>query len=93
MQKSELPTHARVTFKKEHHPNGQEVQKPTLETDPYAAPNVYYGASHAPRKVAKSRTYSAHDNTINPVSPTFKAPLRRQSHGQSTLTLLHLYEC
>ena len=31
----------------------------TLDLDPYAAPNVYYGASHNPRKVAKSRTYSA----------------------------------
>lgn len=30
-----------------------------IDLDPYASPAVYYGQSHAPRKVAKSRTLSA----------------------------------
>ncbi|KAK3678894.1 alpha,alpha-trehalase nth1 [Recurvomyces mirabilis] len=34
-------------------------RKNTLTVDPYAAPEVYYGSSHGPRKVAKGRTYSA----------------------------------
>lgn len=32
---------------------------PLAGLDPFAPPGVYYGKSHGPRKVAKSRTYSA----------------------------------
>lgn len=56
-QKSELPLHPIP------HPdgNGRDKQAPrvSLSLDPYAAPDVYYGQSHTPRQVAKSRTYSA----------------------------------
>ncbi len=34
-------------------------RKVSLDLDPYASPAEYYGKSHAGRKVAKSRTYSA----------------------------------
>ena len=34
-------------------------KKVSLELDPYATPALYYGKSHASRKVAKSRTLPA----------------------------------
>lgn len=52
VQKSAVPT---LTTQKTR----SDDKEHTLDLDPYAAPNVYYGASHSTRKVAKSRTYSA----------------------------------
>lgn len=49
-QKSSLPIHVK------QQPSPRKV---SLDLDPYAAPAEYYGKSHGPRKVAKSRTYSA----------------------------------
>lgn len=61
-QKSDLPTHPaaheHVAHEKEQSKNGERVVN-ALELDPFAAPSVYYGSSHSPRKVAKSRTLSA----------------------------------
>ncbi|KAK3686947.1 alpha,alpha-trehalase nth1 [Vermiconidia calcicola] len=50
--KASLPIHTTTTSK----PSTRRV---SLELDPYASPAEYYGKSHGPRKVAKSRTYSA----------------------------------
>jgi alpha,alpha-trehalase len=52
-QKSVLPIHPT----RNDHDHGNAPT--SLDLDPFAAPNVYYGTSHGPRKVAKSRTYSA----------------------------------
>lgn len=61
-QKSDLPTHPaaheHVVHEKEQSKNGERVVN-ALDLDPFAAPSVYYGSSHSPRKVAKSRTLSA----------------------------------
>ncbi|EME46346.1 glycoside hydrolase family 37 protein [Dothistroma septosporum NZE10] len=74
-QQSALPHHTR----KPSHQNGE--QNLSLDLDPYAAPSVYYGGSHSPRKVAKSRTYSAIDPPgSEPLAHSFKAPARRTSH-------------
>ncbi|KAI7153053.1 Neutral [Hortaea werneckii] len=79
-QKSELPLHPNP------HPdgNGRDKQAPrvSLSLDPYAAPDVYYGQSHTPRQVAKSRTYSAVDHSHNPLvsASSLKQPGRRTSH-------------
>lgn len=65
VQKSDTSSHPAHNDQPEqhehHHPSFQngDLNKLSLDTDPYAAPNVYYGASHSSRRVAKSRTYSA----------------------------------
>ena len=72
-QQSTLPIHAKNSAR-------NPVRKNTL--DPFAAPAAYYGESHNPRKVAKSRTYSAVDNTTHALlgSGVIKKE-RRSSHG------------
>ncbi|SMR41695.1 unnamed protein product [Zymoseptoria tritici ST99CH_1A5] len=85
-QKSELAVHQPTP--NEHHAHFEQIaenrngeQAVSLDTDPYAAPNVYYGASHNPRKVAKSRTYSAIDHASrNTIATNYKTPGRRTSH-------------
>ncbi|KAF2211705.1 glycoside hydrolase family 37 protein [Cercospora zeae-maydis SCOH1-5] len=68
----------------QHNPHDEKAQPQdhlSLDLDPYAAPNVYYGTSHNPRKVAKSRTYSAVDPGLNKVgTDNYNAPPRRLSH-------------
>ncbi|KAK4539450.1 hypothetical protein LTR36_010927 [Oleoguttula mirabilis] len=56
-------------------------RKATLNLDPYAAPDVYYGASHSPRQVAKSRTYSAIDQRHSPLESSIRKG-RRTSHDE-----------
>lgn len=51
--------------KKDHN----SPRKVSLDLDPYAAPNVYYGQSHGPRKASKSRTMSAVSPPQSPRSP------------------------
>ncbi|KAK4900913.1 alpha,alpha-trehalase nth1 [Elasticomyces elasticus] len=54
LQKSELPIHTKHTPAEDH------TRKVSLNLDPYAPAEVYYGDSHSPRKVGgKGRTYSA----------------------------------
>ncbi|KAK3646302.1 alpha,alpha-trehalase nth1 [Elasticomyces elasticus] len=72
-QKSELPIHTK------HTPADDQHRKVSLNLDPYAPAEVYYGDSHSPRKVGgKGRTYSA----IEPKGTVaaFKVPGRRTSH-------------
>lgn len=61
LQRSELPIHPKddSAVRPPTHHTSNTNNDVTLDLDPYAAPNVYYGTSHSSRKVAKSRTYSA----------------------------------
>lgn len=61
LQKSEHPV---LAFTEPRSP-----RKPTLDTNPLAPPAEYYGKSHGPRKVAKSRTYSAVSPPCSPRKP------------------------
>jgi alpha,alpha-trehalase len=60
-QKSEHASH--VSFANTSPSGGKNGATRSRESirdvDVYAAPETYYGSSHAPRKVAKSRTMSA----------------------------------
>ena len=83
-QKSALPIHPSKTEKSSsvQHNNGEA--KVSLDTDPFAAPNVYYGTSHSPRKVAKSRTYSA---VSHAQKPTIHKPISKETvNGSSEFT-------
>lgn len=74
-QESVLPIHpAKDSHANDTHHNSQHnphedkthpKEHVSLDLDPYAAPSVYYGASHHPRKVAKSRTYSAVSTSLS----------------------------
>ena len=88
--KAELPIHTTVAAapfressniqKHETIPEHSTVNhdQAIIDLDPYATPAEYYGHSHGPRKVAKSRTLSQVDaRNIASVS----APARRTSHG------------
>ncbi|KAH9835953.1 Neutral trehalase [Teratosphaeria destructans] len=70
-QQSAIPIHTK-----------QDNHRVSLSLDPYAAPDVYYGGSHSPRKVGKSRTYSAVDPAVNAFAGAFKQPARRTSHDE-----------
>ena len=77
-QQSNLPIHANA----KHTTRSSIARKNTL--DPYAAPAAYYGQSHNPRQIAKSRTYSAVDNTTHAiVGNGVITKERRLSHGMS----------
>lgn len=62
-QKSTVPVHSKNSTKEGEHAHDRKI---SLNLDPYAAPDVYYGSSHNPRKVAKSRTYSAVSLPVQP---------------------------
>jgi len=76
-QKSTVPIHTKNNVKEGEHAHDRKV---SLNLDPFAAPDVYYGSSHNPRKVAKSRTYSAIDPHRNSLASGYKQPGRRTSH-------------
>ena len=82
-QKSALPV--RTTSPKQNTP-----RKVSLDLDPYAAPAEYYGKSHGPRKVAKSRTYSAVSPPYSPRSSHYpydpQPYTKRHSFWPSVLT-------
>jgi len=65
-QKSTVPIHTKNNVKEGEHAHDRKV---SLNLDPFAAPDVYYGSSHNPRKVAKSRTYSAVSPPYSPYTP------------------------
>lgn len=66
-QKSELPIRTNSSSNPSEHPRNDSHQgipakddtQAIIDLDPFASPAEYYGQSHAPRKVAKSRTFSA----------------------------------
>lgn len=63
-QKSALPIHTTQDPHNNVHNEKGQHEHISLDLDPYAPSNVYYGADHGPRKVAKSRTYSAVSNAL-----------------------------
>lgn len=63
-QKSALPIHTTQDPHNNVHNEKGHHEHISLDLDPYAPSNVYYGADHGPRKVAKSRTYSAVSNAL-----------------------------
>ncbi|KAK5105844.1 hypothetical protein LTR62_001974 [Meristemomyces frigidus] len=77
-QQSALPIHAPISKDHEHKQQTTTQRKNTL--DPYATPDVYYGESHGPRKVAKGRTYSSVEPKHNTIAAGLKPQGRRQSH-------------
>lgn len=80
-QKSALPIHTTQDPHNNVHNEKGHHEHISLDLDPYAPSNVYYGADHGPRKVAKSRTYSAVDPGHNKVgTENYSAPSRRLSH-------------
>ena len=62
-QKSTLPIHTKHIAADE-----DLLRQGTLNVDPFAPPEVYYGESHGPRKVGgKGRTYSAVSPPYSPL--------------------------
>lgn len=90
-QKSELPIHTsaslqpliKVKSNVQHEtiPEHKSVshEQAIIDLDPYATPAEYYGQSHGPRKVAKSRALSTLDVRDAPIVP-LTTPHRRTSH-------------
>lgn len=63
-----------MSLQKSEHPVSTSAASPSprkvsLDTNPLAPPAEYYGKSHGPRKVAKSRTYSAVSPPGSPHTP------------------------
>ncbi|KAK0287378.1 alpha,alpha-trehalase nth1 [Friedmanniomyces endolithicus] len=76
-QKSSLPIHTKLNTADE-----DLVRKGTLNLDPYAPPEVYYGESHGPRKVGgKGRTYSAVSPPYSP-SDVPRSPYDPKSYNK-----------
>lgn len=72
LQRPELPIRTNVdehAIQSIETKDGEAIEQLSLDLDPFAAPNVYYGGSHTLRKVAKSRTYSAVRFPLNPNDP------------------------
>lgn len=80
-QKSALPVHPSPAASKDQIVGLLQRQNSSTAVDPYAAPEVYYGESHSPRRLAKSRTYSAIEPQKGKLETQLRAPGRRTSHG------------
>lgn len=76
-QQSAIPIHTK-----------KNDRKGTLNLDPYAAPDVYYGNSHSPRQVAKNRTYSAIEPQRHSGLDHGNRSARRTSQGMSARDVL-----